>query len=167
MSRERTKEKWVRTVDNNTRCHPELEPTISRSKLTFEQTGKVFKILDETNWELTTKNKDLTIHFSVRELLQKMKFSLQKRRVRVLRDGVRIVGSVATNILSNSICSSTYNDLDINVYLDPKVTSDCLYFHILQAEEEALQKIIEEQTGQLLSLKEIFDMFFCRDENDH
>ncbi len=142
-------------------CHPDLNTSFSRQKLSCSQTGKVFRFLKEITWKLCAKNGDISVQFSVLELLQKLKLCLHHRRVKVLRDGIRIVGSVATSLLESAPMDEiSVNDLDINVYLDPEVTNDAIYFQILQAEEEALQSIIEEQTGQLLSLKEIFDNFF-------
>lgn len=141
-----------RSKKNNlrNRVHPYLTEK-AQGFLDEEQSIHLREVLDET-YEIVSKDGDLTIHVTPKELIQHLQLCCQQL---LHYNGIRLGGSGATSVLAKQL-ESNFNDLDFTLYLVHKPNFD----ELLQIEEQVLGYFIERECQVILSPREIYERFF-------
>jgi len=146
-------------------CHPKLNQNLSRAKMTNDQRDLLTRIM-KANFEILSKNEKFRVDLNLNDFLYKLQYNIRKRGVKILFDGVRLIGSTASLILLEEDHTDIWqaiNDIDICIYLDqPKEeNADSFFFYLLQAQEETIQQILKQQfEDEHFTLKQVFEQFF-------
>lgn len=144
-----------------------IRPYYARNKLnTCSGALKKLAHLMEIQFEIADKNHQQVILVSLGGLLKRLNWILSSSGIKVKSEGIRLAGSAASAIicpdlqLFNEDEELEVSDIDINIYVETSRDPTASFFKILQCEEECVASLVEEQTGQLYSLRNICDMFF-------
>jgi hypothetical protein len=118
-----------------------------------------FVRLMEQKFLISDKSETIFVELTLEGLLKRLKQYLENSCCPFVPNGFRLVGSAASSVISAGVITDDseeiINDVDINIYID-----NFSFFQILQCEEDCLGSFIEEQTGQMLSLRNVCDNFF-------
>jgi len=119
-----------------------------------------FSRLIEQEFLITDKTDSVMVKLSLEQLLKHLSELLVSQNIQVEKDGIRLVGSAATSVISAGVTyddqEEVINDVDINIYIEQSFS----FFQILQIEEECLGHFVKDQTGHNLSPRLVCDNYF-------